>query len=82
MHFKSKYITDELVRIFTEDTDTEDEEFEGFDEEDCSWISDGIKCMVTSTNQTQFSLIAGLDHYLIHSEIKCLNISVILLSLT
>ncbi|KAG5856709.1 cell division cycle-associated 7-like protein isoform X1 [Anguilla anguilla] len=42
--FKSKYITDELVRIFTEETDTEDEEFEGFDE-DSSWISDGIKCM-------------------------------------
>ncbi|XP_061099799.1 cell division cycle-associated 7-like protein isoform X2 [Conger conger] len=45
VRFKSKYITDELVRLFTEDTDTEDEEFEGFDEEDCSWISDGIKCM-------------------------------------
>ncbi|KAJ8354413.1 hypothetical protein SKAU_G00219800 [Synaphobranchus kaupii] len=46
VRFKSKYITDELVRIFTEDTDTEDEEFEGFDEEeDSPWISDGIKCM-------------------------------------
>ncbi|KAJ8290700.1 hypothetical protein GJAV_G00016470 [Gymnothorax javanicus] len=44
MHFHSKYITDELLQIFNEDTDTEDEEFEGFSE-DGSWISDGMKCM-------------------------------------
>ncbi|KAG2465096.1 CDA7L protein, partial [Polypterus senegalus] len=30
IHFQSKYITDELKKIFTEDTETEDEEFEGF----------------------------------------------------
>ncbi|XP_051857376.1 cell division cycle-associated 7-like protein isoform X1 [Antechinus flavipes] len=30
MHFHSKYITEELQRIFTEDTDSETEDFEGF----------------------------------------------------
>ncbi|XP_043823112.1 cell division cycle-associated 7-like protein isoform X2 [Dromiciops gliroides] len=30
VHFHSKYITDELRRIFTEDTDSETEDFEGF----------------------------------------------------
>ncbi|KAK1173149.1 cell division cycle-associated 7-like protein [Acipenser oxyrinchus oxyrinchus] len=32
--FRSKYITEELMKIFTEDTDTDDEEFEGFTEGD------------------------------------------------
>ncbi|XP_033854152.3 cell division cycle-associated 7-like protein [Acipenser ruthenus] len=39
--FRSMYITEELVKIFTEDTDTKDEEFEGFTEGDLQlngWI--------------------------------------------
>ncbi|XP_036395742.1 cell division cycle-associated 7-like protein [Megalops cyprinoides] len=43
--FRSKYITDELARIFTEDTDREDEEFEGFDEEASPDRNDWVKRM-------------------------------------
>ncbi|KAG7469716.1 hypothetical protein MATL_G00131770 [Megalops atlanticus] len=43
--FQSKYITDELARIFTEDTDLEDEEFEGFDEDASPDRNDWVKRM-------------------------------------
>lgn len=36
MRFRSKYFTEELRRIFIEDTDSEAEDFEGFTQSDLS----------------------------------------------
>ena len=40
MRFHSKYFTDELRRIFREDTDSEMEDFEGFTQSDLNVNSD------------------------------------------
>ncbi|MBN3298094.1 CDA7L protein, partial [Amia calva] len=49
--FRSKYITEELLKIFTEDTDTEEEEFEGFTEAGLE-LNDWMKSMSMDSDES------------------------------
>nr|XP_023673396.1 cell division cycle-associated 7-like protein isoform X1 [Paramormyrops kingsleyae] len=52
--FRSKYITEELVRIFSEETDSEEEEFEGFGWDGSPRLNCWIKDVSESTEDTGF----------------------------
>lgn len=49
MCFHSKYLTEELKRIFIEDTDSEIEDFEGFTESELNMNSDPEVTVVLPT---------------------------------
>lgn len=55
MRFHSKYFTEELRRIFIEDTDSETEEFEGFTQNDLN-VNSNPEVMVIIINTRECGL--------------------------